>query len=318
MIAAEEKISIIVPVYNVEKYLSTALTSCIQQTLRDIEIICVDDGSTDRSSEILEAFQKIDSRISVIHQKNGGLSSARNAGIRAAHGEWIIFLDSDDILAENTCARVFIENREGPSDIIVYGADTFPEYPRPDEWLKTVLWVPTRRYDGFSPEVLFHTSGSIPFVWRQAYRRSFLIENDLFFDEDILFGEDTVFQLEAFPKAEHFAFISDVLYHYRWSRPGSLMAEAQKDLDTKIEKHLYFMDRICAYWQAQNWFELYGREFCGWMLEFIVPDTQSAEVKRASEHLTVLREIMERYALLPYAQKLKGTQRFYLRKVLSA
>ena len=99
MTAASEKVSIIVPIYNVEPYLSSCLASCLNQTLKDIEIICVNDGSTDHSLEIVKEFQKADRRIRIIDKENGGLSSARNAGITAARGEWLVFLDSDDMLS---------------------------------------------------------------------------------------------------------------------------------------------------------------------------------------------------------------------------
>ena len=90
------KISVVVPVYNVEAYLERCLDSLINQTLSDIEIICVNDGSTDSSPEKLEEFAKKDSRIKIINQENGGLSAARNTGIEAATGEYIGFVDSDD------------------------------------------------------------------------------------------------------------------------------------------------------------------------------------------------------------------------------
>ncbi|MDR2409276.1 MAG: glycosyltransferase, partial [Bacteroidales bacterium] len=97
------KVSIIIPVYNVEKYLAECLDSAIGQTLRDIEIICVDDGSTDHSPEILDEYVKKDSRITVLHQSNGGPSKARNTGIDIATGEYILFLDSDDTIKPTLC-----------------------------------------------------------------------------------------------------------------------------------------------------------------------------------------------------------------------
>ena len=94
----EPKFSIIIPVYNVENYLSECLDSVIKQTIMDLEIICVNDGTKDHSREILEEYQKQDARIQIIDKVNGGLSSARNAGLAAATGEYILFLDSDDYL----------------------------------------------------------------------------------------------------------------------------------------------------------------------------------------------------------------------------
>ena len=98
MTGCPAKVSLIVPVYNVEKYLGKCLESCRNQTLNDLEIICVDDGSTDSSGRILDEFAAEDSRVIVIHKENGGVSSARNAGLKAANGELIMFLDADDFL----------------------------------------------------------------------------------------------------------------------------------------------------------------------------------------------------------------------------
>lgn len=98
------KVSVIIPVYNVEPYLSSCLDSVCHQTLRDIEIICINDGSTDRSLDILQSYAERDSRIQVYSQENRGPGKARNAGIYRAHGEYIQFVDSDDMLAGAGCA----------------------------------------------------------------------------------------------------------------------------------------------------------------------------------------------------------------------
>ncbi len=124
------KVSVIVPVYNVEQYLSACLHSCVNQTLYDIEIICVNDGSTDGSLAILQAFAQRDHRVKIIDKPNGGLSSARNAGIDQANGEMIMFLDSDDYLSLNACERVWTETLEAPTDVIIFGTRIFPNSPR--------------------------------------------------------------------------------------------------------------------------------------------------------------------------------------------
>lgn len=101
------KVTIIIPVYNVEKYLEKCLNSVICQTLKDIEIICVNDGSTDNSQQILKEYAQKDERIKIVDKKNGGLSSARNAGLDAATGEYCYFLDSDDWIELNTLEKLY-------------------------------------------------------------------------------------------------------------------------------------------------------------------------------------------------------------------
>lgn len=303
--SGREKISVIIPVYNVENYLSACLTSCMQQTLRDVEFICVNDGSTDNSLEILQVFQKQDHRISIVNKKNGGLSSARNAGIQAAQGQWLMFLDSDDLLAPNACERVWCESLEGKTDIITFGASCFPLFPAPDPWLTNNLRVQSDRFQGFTPEILFSHSGSIPFVWRQAYRADFLKDCGVLFDESVPFGEDTVFQLEVFPHGDSFAFIEDSLYRYWCSRPGSLMSGINRDFDKKIEKHLLIADRICRYWQQQNWFTAYGTEFGNWLYEFFIYDIHRPDVKQGDKHLRALKELTQTYGFADQIRRSK-------------
>ena len=115
----EELISIIVPVYNVDNYLRDCLNSILGQTYTNIEIICINDGSTDNSLEILNEYKDKDSRITVISQLNGGLSAARNAGLEVAKGEWVTFVDSDDCIHNKFIERtVFVAKNTGSSLVI--------------------------------------------------------------------------------------------------------------------------------------------------------------------------------------------------------
>lgn len=113
----KEQISVIIPIYNVEKYLSDCVESVLKQTYTDLEIILVDDGSQDASGQICDDYAKQDSRVQVIHKKNGGLSSARNAGIDQATGQYFFFLDSDDWIAENALELLYKEIKSTGSDL---------------------------------------------------------------------------------------------------------------------------------------------------------------------------------------------------------
>ncbi|ULQ60045.1 glycosyltransferase family 2 protein [Brucepastera parasyntrophica] len=122
------KISIIIPVYNVEKYLRECLDSCITQTLRDIEIVCVNDASPDNSSAILDEYAKKDNRIKVItHEKNLGLGGARNTGISAASGEYVWFVDSDDFISPHSCEILYSYAKQKNADIVRFNAISFSE-----------------------------------------------------------------------------------------------------------------------------------------------------------------------------------------------
>ena len=113
------KVSIIVPVYKVEQYIDNCIKSLLSQTLIEIEIILVDDGSPDNSGEICDAYQKIDNRIKVIHQENGGLSKARNSGLKIANGEYIVFVDSDDWIKNTMCEKLYNAAQEDNAEIAI-------------------------------------------------------------------------------------------------------------------------------------------------------------------------------------------------------
>ena len=291
------KVSVIVPVYNVKEYLPRCLESCMQQTLYDIEIICVDDGSTDGSGKLLDEYQKLDPRFRVIHKANGGLSSARNAGCNVATGGWIMYLDSDDYLEETACERVWLETLEDKTDIIVFGSKIFPVVPKADGWYDFVLHPATQRFYSFKPEVLFSTIGATPFVWRQAYSRDLLEKTGVCFYEGAAFGEDLIYQLELFPLAEHFAFVSDELYHYRWCRENSLMDGMKNRPDEKMKQHLRMLEEITRYWQEKQLLDRYAEEYLDWLLNFMVPDLTAPELKQTSDHAQALKNLIEAYGL---------------------
>lgn len=131
----QPKVSVIVPVYNTSPYLHESVGSIMRQTLREIEIICVDDGSTDDSLEILKQMANDDNRIVVVHQENQGLSCARNTGVKYAHGEYLYYMDSDDVLLENCLEECYNEASLQNVDFIFFDADVFYE-----EGAKPLTW----------------------------------------------------------------------------------------------------------------------------------------------------------------------------------
>jgi len=298
------KLSIIIPVYNVEEYLSRCLESVVNQTLLDIEIICVNDGTKDNSVAIVEAFMHQDNRIHLVHKENGGLSSARNVGIKKATGDYILFLDSDDYLAETACERLYIERLENNADIIVFGSKIFPNKPAPTGWHRTVLSPRTCFYPEFHPNALFKQQGATPFVWRDCFKRSFLENSALLFDETALFGEDLIFQMCIFPQAEKIAFIADKLYNYRWYRNGSLMATVRKDLEIKFQKHVNMVQSIINYWQEKGFLQNYGAEFLEWLIRFLLVDLCESNWKNKSVYAKEVYAMLEKADLVQYRMKI--------------
>ena len=215
-------ISIIVPVYNVEAYLPQCIDSIRRQTFRDFEIVCVLDGSTDRSAALLNLYSQVEPRLRVIEKENGGLSSARNAGIEAADGEIVMFVDSDDMLTSDACKVVADTFEATDAEVVTFGAWCYPQFES-TPWYDAVLSPKDAYYEAFCPDVLFKEQ-SHPFVWRTAVKTELLNRAGLRFDETVRFGEDQIFHFALYPKARGVAFVSKKLYEYRIVRKESLMA----------------------------------------------------------------------------------------------
>ena len=263
-------ISIIVPVYNVERYISPCLDSLRAQTISDIEIICVIDGSLDRSESVVRMHQALDKRIRVVVKENGGLSSARNEGIRAAKGEYLLFVDSDDYLDKAACSVILESFRESEAEVVTFGAQCVPLFDGND-WLFECLSPRDVVYDGFRPALLFEEN-SHPYVWRTAVKRELLIRESLYFDESVSFGEDQVFHFSLYPVSRKTALISDCLYYYRVSRGDSLMSTIADDRLLKVKRHLNIASTILADWKHRNLLGICPDQMLDWIIDFIVFD----------------------------------------------
>lgn len=170
----EELVSIIVPVYNVEAYLDRCLSSIISQTYHNIEVILVDDGSTDQSGELCDQYQKQDSRIRVIHKENGGLSDARNAGIQISGGSYIAFIDSDDYVREEYIGRMMEEAERTDCDVVICGyskkhasGESFDYIALPDTY--EGRQIQKNFYDGKPSPEMFDVA------WNKLYRKTLLM-----------------------------------------------------------------------------------------------------------------------------------------------
>lgn len=262
------RVSVIIPVYNVEAYIASCLESVRKQTFSDIEIICVNDGSIDRSLSIVRLCEQVDPRIVVVDKANGGVSSARNAGIEAAVGEFVCFLDSDDLLERNACARIVQAFEETGADVVTYGASVHPEYLSNDYYEK-VLQPRDVIYEGFDITIL-KDEASWPFSWHSACRREFLMSCGIRFDEDVRFGEDTVFQFTMFPQAKVAAFISDTLMRYRVARSDSHMGMREGDALRIAQEHVHITDHVFSAWRKLGILDRYRDFALEWASEFVL------------------------------------------------
>ena len=226
------KISVIVPVYNVEKYLNKCLDTIISQTFSDIEIICVNDGSTDNSRKILEEYKNKDSRIVIVDKKNGGLSSARNAGMKVAKGEFISFIDSDDWLEETMLEKLYNSMTTLKTDITICAVHQFDESKQ--EIDDSCEYFTLGYFDESFDNKVFSYKDTKSFLtnvcvmaWNKLYRKSFLDECKAEFPDGLIF-EDGPFFFSIFFKTQRVSIVRDFLYYYRINRTGSIIKKGGK------------------------------------------------------------------------------------------
>ena len=235
------KVSVIVPVYNVEKYLAECINSIINQTLKEIEIICVNDGSTDSSLDILREYEKKDNRIKVINKSNGGISSARNAGIEAANGKYIAFVDSDDWVDLDAYEILYRFAKEQHADILCAGwrnvpakkcgrKDCCPKFKVYNDWFK----AKKKRESIISCNKL--------------YKRSLIIKNNLRFNTAISYAEDECFNLCVYPLAKTIVSVPVMFYNYRVRETGATFSPIWR----KLTNYKNVWKYVFKVWKSYN------------------------------------------------------------------
>lgn len=253
-------ISVIVPVFNNERYLKRCLDSIIGQSLSNIEIILIDDGSTDKSGKICDMYAVTDKRVKVIHQKNAGVSAARNTGISIAVGEYIGFVDSDDWIEKQMYEKMFFEAKRSNSDVVMCDATTVFEKGRTQS--DTIIQLSENlilEKSDFYPSLLLEMAGS---VWRCIYsKRVYSTEvsrGAVVFPLDIKFSEDRIFNLYAFGCANRVSYLKEPYYN-RFINIKSAVHKFHPDFYDSVKK----AHDVCKEAVALNWAndELVGKAY---------------------------------------------------------
>ena len=268
---ANPKVSFIVPVYNTQEFLPRCLDSLLGQTCPDIEIVVVNDGSPDDSAAIVGKYACKDSRVCVVEKSNGGLSSARNAGMDVARGDIIDFVDSDDYVEPNL-AEFLVDAfaREHP-EIVVFGAVCEPT-EMASKRIKQLLSPEARTFESFDPALLFSANAQ-PYVWRAAYSRGLIERESLRFAENVRFAEDVVFQFESYPLSARTVLAPDKLYHYVMQDKSLThtfnVGAKRRD---KAEAHILMLHEILERWSARGLLELCPGELVAWFMDLVAFD----------------------------------------------
>lgn len=250
---ADVKVSIIVPVYNTGKYLSECLDSIINQSLKDIEIICVNDGSTDNSLEILEEYSEKDSRIKVFTIEHEGLSNARNFGLKQANGEYIGFVDSDDFINEHMFEKLYISCHHNNLDLAICKISLVDDKTKIIN--NTLDYYNLDVFEGFEKKI-FNSDDTKSFTcdivvnaYNKLYKKSLLEDNSISFPGRLIF-EDELFFIKTYLTAQRISVVNEFLYYYRINKESST---------TYLNKDNNYIDIVKIYKKERELFKELGK-----------------------------------------------------------
>lgn len=232
-------ISVIVPVYNTSEYLRKCLDSICGQTYRNLEIICVDDGSTDNSAQILQEYASKDPRVKIIIQKNAGPSAARNAALDIAAGEWITGVDSDDYLEKDTCEYI-VSHIHPEDDIIIF------EVIEEDPWAVKLCENYCKEYGAFKPTRNLIMENEVIFC-NKWWRKSLIEKNLVRFPVGLKY-EDAYFWYVLAPYAQQVRILPEAKYHYV-RRSNSIMSQTEKGCLFALD-HIYIAEKVLEFYKA--------------------------------------------------------------------
>lgn len=240
----EIKVSVIIPVYNVEEYIEECLNSVVNQTLKEIEIIIVNDGTQDNSMKRIERFLS-DKRIIIINKENGGVSSARNAGMKIAKGEYLSFIDPDDFIELTMMEELYKEAED--SDIIFSDFISFDNINKTKKMEKKYVKKTRNGSMVWSNRGLEFKSAT-----SKLYKRSFLEENHIFFIEKMI-NEDFPFNFTAFIISNNVKYINKFHYYYRQNRNGSITTNPNKEKEIESYKEIVmYLERFINRMENNN------------------------------------------------------------------
>lgn len=238
-------VSVIIPVYNAERFLKECIQSVCNQTYRNLEILIINDGSSDDTHSIIDEYANIDSRIRSFSKVNSGPSDTRNTGLETATGDYVSFVDADDWIAVNMIESMVREMNEKKSDLVVCEVNQFSNDPGDSTVRRRFQEMPT---DDITPSNQFLSrfiSGEFDYAnWNKLYKRSIIEENSIRFDAGIRIGEDLLFNLVYLNHSSKQALLRQPCYHYRVHH-GSLFHESKKTRWIEHCKKLSLLENYC-------------------------------------------------------------------------
>ena len=274
------KVSVIIPCYNAEKYLRQCLDSVAGQTLREIEIICVDDGSSDTTMDILREFGEKDERFKIITQENAGAGAARNNGLRQAAGEYLSFLDADDFFELDMLEKAFAAAEKEQVDFVVYNSDQY--HMDKARFFQTPWVLREKEIPQYMPFTYRQLTGNVfktfvGWAWDKLYRRSFVLEHDLWFQEQRT-TNDMLFVFSALVLAKRIAVVNEVLAHQRKGSGETLSVTREKSWHCFYDALIALRQRLIQeniFWELEQDYINYALHFSLWHLNTLAEPSHS-------------------------------------------
>lgn len=299
------KISVIIPCYNTEKYLRECLDSVINQTLKDIEIICINDGSTDNSGKILDEYAKKDNRIKVIHKENEGAGVARNVGISLAKGEYLSILDSDDVFELNMLELLLQKSESTNADITICRSQILNlQNNQIEDMSWSLKYLPDKEIFSYKDFLPFHVFDfCIGWSWDKLYKTSFVKEYNLEF-QNLRSTNDAYFVFLSLCLAKKITTIEDILITHRVNTNQQLSETREKDPLCFIDACKKIRDSLIKY----NLYDDLEQSFLNWFLSFTLWHINSLPIKHAN---IIKKNIVEVFEEFKCFEKKEG---FYINK----
>ncbi|MDR1730312.1 MAG: glycosyltransferase [Prevotellaceae bacterium] len=310
----KKKVSIIIPVYNVESYLEECLQSVVNQTFQDMEIILIDDGSSDRSPDIMRMFAEQDDRIKIITQVNSGVSAARNRGLRAASGEYFLFIDSDDAILPNTVESLYRRAIKNQNDLLIgnviyirANGERSILFKRKEEIYNQTCISGEECYFKLMEDKMFP-----PLVYLFFMKRELIFKHKIFFKEGVI-HEDELWCVKAMLSATKVSLIDFCYYNY-FQRNGSLMNSNNKAFRMKslfiVAKEL---NKIARKLKKENKTEVAGSIYMKIFGLFFFMNELSRQIEEITfeVHHYFSKLLKESYPTLSYSQQRECLMSYY-------
>ena len=284
----EPKVSVILPVYNVAPYLEQCMDSIINQTLKEIEIICVDDGSTDESLDILKNYAKNDERIILIEQKNAGAGAARNNGLAKARGKYLSFLDSDDFFEPMMLEKAYQKAVESEAQIVVFRSDQYREDL--DEFVRINWTLREKEIPPYRPVNHRNIAGNVfktfvGWAWDKLFERDFVEQRHLLFQEQRT-SNDMLFVFSAVAFADRIDIVDEILAHQRRNNPNSLSNTREKSWQCFYEALKALKKALQDngnFWEFEQDYINYALHFSLWNFETLTGEKKEVLYQKLKE-----------------------------------